>query len=247
MQNYYSYTNYNSNYRPSYSSPRNNKQYNTNKSPKRKTHKFRNISLFLLLVIVFGAIYVNYKSSPNKQIEYHSASSIIKSTGTIKTTKPKTNGAIATKTDLATANVCSDNTYAQNVIVIINYQHLWACAYNKAVFNSPVVTGYSGYAADITPVGVYHIFNKYTNVNLTGSDQLGSWNVHVDYWMPFLFNQYGAYGLHDANWVKPSQFGQISPSSKLASHGCVELPTPSAEWIYDWIKVGSTVTIQQAI
>ncbi len=238
MQNY-SYTNFNSNYRPSYS-PRD------NKSPRKKTHKFRNISLFLLLAIVFGAIYVNYKSSSDKQTEFHSVSSVIKSSGSIKTTKPKSSGAIATKTELATANVCSDNTYAQNVIVVINYQHLWACAYNKAVFNSPVVTGYSGFASDITPVGVYHIFNRYTNVNLTGSDQLGSWNVHVDYWMPFLFNQYGAYGLHDANWVKPSQFGQISPSSKLASHGCVELPTPSAKWIYDWIKVGSTVTIQQA-
>jgi lipoprotein-anchoring transpeptidase ErfK/SrfK len=62
--------------------------------------------------------------------------------------------------------------------------------------------------------------------------------------MPFLNNKYGTYGLHDATWRASTDFGNISPSSSLASHGCVEMPLAAAAWLFDWAAIGTTVTIQ---
>jgi lipoprotein-anchoring transpeptidase ErfK/SrfK len=62
--------------------------------------------------------------------------------------------------------------------------------------------------------------------------------------MPFLENQYGSYGFHDATWRSASDFGNISPDSSDASHGCVELPLATAKWLYSWAAIGTTVTIK---
>lgn len=141
-------------------------------------------------------------------------------------------------------NPCQGNQLQQMVLVSISKRHLWACQLSKQLYDSPVVTGYEGFAADLTPPGTYHIYGKETDQKLTGSDQLGSWNVYVYYWMPFLDNQYGQYGFHDATWRQPSAFGNISPNSTDASHGCVELPLSTAQWLYDWVQIGTTVVIQ---
>jgi lipoprotein-anchoring transpeptidase ErfK/SrfK len=99
-------------------------------------------------------------------------------------------------------------------------------------------------AADLTPVGTYHIYAKSTDVYLKGSDSTGSWDDYVNYWMPFLDNQYGSYGFHDATWRPADAFGNISPASADASHGCVECPLVTAKWLYDWSQVGTTVTVE---
>lgn len=196
---------------------------------KVKSHKLRHFLLFVILLTLIGGTIYSIKGTA-KTINYQATSNTLKSAGS----KP-----------IETAvNECVGNTLSKEVLVILSKQHLWACNYQTAIYNAPVVTGYTGNPSNLTPPGTYHIFNKYTNVNLTGSDDMGSWNVHVNYWMPFLFNQYGAYGLHDANWVKPSQFGHINTDTEQASHGCVELPEPTAKWIYNWVDVGTTVSIQ---
>jgi lipoprotein-anchoring transpeptidase ErfK/SrfK len=98
--------------------------------------------------------------------------------------------------------------------------------------------------ADLTPVGTYHIYAKEINLYLKGSDSTGSWNDYVNYWMPWLDNQYGQYGFHDATWRPDSAFGNISPYSSDASHGCVELPLATAKWLYNWAQIGTTVTVE---
>ncbi len=140
--------------------------------------------------------------------------------------------------------VCNGNTNPKQIIVILSLQHLWACNYNLVAYSSNVVTGYTGNPADVTPTGTYHIYTKETNVTLTGNDGVTSWHDPVSYWMPFLFNQYGAYGFHDATWRTPNQFGNISTSSPNASHGCVESPLNTAKWLYDWTQVGTPITIE---
>jgi lipoprotein-anchoring transpeptidase ErfK/SrfK len=99
-------------------------------------------------------------------------------------------------------------------------------------------------AADLTPTGTYHIQSKQTDLYLNGSDDTGSWHDHVYYWMPFLNNQYGTYGFHDATWRSDGDFGNIDPYSSNASHGCVELPLATAKWIYGWAPIGTQLTIQ---
>ncbi|MGC1176899.1 MAG: L,D-transpeptidase [Candidatus Saccharimonadales bacterium] len=140
-------------------------------------------------------------------------------------------------------NHCAGNTLQRYVIVSISERHLWACQFGHSVYDSPVITGMEKLVADRTPVGTYHIYAKQTNTTLTGSDSTGNWSDPVSYWMPFLDNQYGTYGFHDATWRSNDAFGRVDPNSSDASHGCVELPLATAKWLYSWAQVGTTVTI----
>jgi lipoprotein-anchoring transpeptidase ErfK/SrfK len=138
---------------------------------------------------------------------------------------------------------CATNTLSQLILVSISARHLLACNGSTSVYDSPVVTGDTEHADTLTPIGTYHIYAKETNKTLTGSDENGSWSDFVNYWMPFLDNQYGTYGLHDATWRDASAFGNIDPDSSTASNGCVELPLATAKWLYNWDSVGTTVEI----
>jgi len=139
---------------------------------------------------------------------------------------------------------CEGNDLAKQIIVSVSDRHLWACEYHKVVYNTPVVTGMEFLAADLTPRGTYKIYAKQTNVTLTGQDSTGKWSDPVYYWMPFLQNQYGTYGFHDATWRPNNAFGNIDPNSKDASHGCVELPLGASKWLYGWARVGTQVTVK---
>jgi hypothetical protein len=144
----------------------------------------------------------------------------------------------------AAPNPCASNSLSQLVLVSTSARHLWACDYTTEAYNSPVITGMDFLAADITPTGTYHIYAKETDTHLIGHDSTGSWNDYVYYWEPFLTNQFGEYGLHDATWRSSTDFGSISPGSNEASHGCVEMPLATAAWIYNWSQIGTTVTIE---
>lgn len=139
---------------------------------------------------------------------------------------------------------CASNSLDKLVIVSVGERHMWACQHHKVVYDSSAVTGIETYPATITPRGTYHINTKQTDTTLTGSDAAGSWNVNVHYWMPFLENEHGTYGFHDATWRPDSDFGNIDPNSKNASHGCVELPLNTSHWLYEWAPVGTTVIIK---
>ncbi len=139
---------------------------------------------------------------------------------------------------------CAGNSLTSLVLVRISQRRLWACESNLQLYASSVVTGMAMYPADITPIGTYHIYDKETDQDLKGCDSTGCWNDHVNYWMPWLSNQYGTYGFHDATWRPESAFGNISPNSANASHGCVELPLATAQWLYNWVQVGTTVQIE---
>jgi lipoprotein-anchoring transpeptidase ErfK/SrfK len=141
-------------------------------------------------------------------------------------------------------NHCADTDDAKVILISISQRHLWACADRKEQYDSAVVTGMENLPADLTPRGTFHIYSKQTNLYLTGSDSTGSWHDFVYYWMPFLTNQYGEYGFHDATWRKDGDFGRIDPYSSDASHGCVELPLTTAKWLYAWAVVGTTVVIK---
>lgn len=145
---------------------------------------------------------------------------------------------------ITSRDACDGNNLDKLILVSINQRHLWACNGSKSAYDTPVITGMSAYASTVTPAGTYHIYGKQTDTTLTGSDQTGSWNDPVSYWMPFLDNQYGTYGFHDATWRNSSEFGNVSADSSKASHGCVELPLGASKWLYNWSAVGTTVTIK---
>ena len=144
---------------------------------------------------------------------------------------------------------CSGNALAHEIIVSLSQQHMWACGGSRQAYDSSVVTGMAMYVADATPTGTYHIYVKQTNQSLSGCDTTGCWDDHVYYWLPFFTNKYGVYGFHDATWRSPSEFGRVNinapyTATEHGSHGCVEMPTTAAKWLYNWAPVGTTVKIE---
>lgn len=211
------------------------------KAAKRR-HLFRGkFFVVLLLAVVAGFLIRTYGHTTLSKLNQAA-----KSTGSSTVHKQQIPAPTTTPAAAAPAavNNCAGNTLEELVIVSISQRHLWACNQGTQVYDSPVVTGISYLAADLTPTGTYHIYAKETDQHLIGSDSTGSWDDYVYYWMPFLHNQYGNYGFHDATWRSPSDFGNISPDSPNASHGCVELPLATAKWLYGWAYVGTTVTIE---
>lgn len=187
--------------------------------------------IIAVLITVFLAKQADAPTVSNSQIS-NSTSTTKKST-----TAPKTQAAAST------VNHCSDNTNSRFVLVSVSARHMWACEASKTVYDSPVITGMEFLAADLTPRGTYQVYGKYTDTVLRGHDSTGSWNDPVSYWMPFLHNQYGSYGFHDATWRPSSAFGNVDPNSNQASHGCVELPLASAKWLFGWMQIGDSVTV----
>lgn len=127
---------------------------------------------------------------------------------------------------------CSTNTQAQFVIVSISAQHAWMCEANNQVASTAVTTGDVA-DNDATPLGSWHVQDRQTNRDLTGP----GYSDHVQYWVPFN----GDFGFHDASW-QTFPFGSDLYTTQ-GSHGCVHLPTPTMQWFYGWIQVGTLVTI----
>lgn len=116
----------------------------------------------------------------------------------------------------------------------LNKQHLWVWDNHTVIYDSPLTSGAT--AAGLgTVTGMFQIYLKKTNTHLVGRD----YNVPVKYWMPF----YLGYGLHDAVWRNGNFGGQ--DYIRGGSHGCVNLPDATAEWLYNWADVGTTVYIHK--
>ena len=79
-----------------------------------------------------------------------------------------------------------------------------------------------------TVTGQYNIYVKYRYADMSGP---GYYLADVPYVMYF----YKGYGLHGTYWH--SNFG--TPMS----HGCVNLPTGDAGWLFDWASVGTLVNV----
>ena len=89
----------------------------------------------------------------------------------------------------------------------------------------------NGAPATPTDIGTFHIYWKNPMMTMRGQNADGT-----DYetpnvpWSSF-FN--GGEALHGAYWRETWGYA--------ASHGCVNLPIPTAKWIYDWAPIGTPV------
>jgi lipoprotein-anchoring transpeptidase ErfK/SrfK len=104
-------------------------------------------------------------------------------------------------------------------------QQLAAYEGQKLVRLTPVSTGLP---RTPTPTGQYHIQFKLRYDDMSGADY---YLPNVPYVMYF----HGGYGIHGTYWH--AKFGQPM------SHGCVNVPTEVAEWLFDWATVGTMVNI----
>jgi len=212
---------------------------NQSKFKKRRGFGFILKTSAIIVVIIAGIlIYDHYKSNKTQT----TATNSTKTSVTKKAAAPATPAVAATTPPQP--NACASNSLAQLALVSISQRRMWACQGSNQVYTSLVITGMAKYAADVTPTGTFYIYAKERDLYLNGSDSTGSWHDYVYYWMPFLDNQYGAYGFHDATWRPDNAFGNISPDSDNASHGCVEMPLSAATWLYNWASVGTTVKVE---
>ncbi|HEY71933.1 MAG: hypothetical protein DRJ03_07065 [Chloroflexi bacterium] len=109
--------------------------------------------------------------------------------------------------------------------VNLSAQRVTAYAGNAPVRSTLVSTGLP---ATPTPTGRYRIYAKYVYDTMSGP---GYYLPNVPYSMYF----YRGYAIHGTYWH--SNFG------RRMSHGCINLPTSEAGWLYNWASVGTLVNI----
>ena len=109
--------------------------------------------------------------------------------------------------------------------VDLTHQMVYAYAGNTVVNSFLVSTGTWDHP---TVTGKYHIYVKLRYTDMSGPDYYLP-NV------PFTMYFYQGYGLHGTYWHH--NFG--TPMS----HGCVNLATPDAEWLYGFSSVGTLVNV----
>ena len=132
---------------------------------------------------------------------------------------------------LVTQPVTSDAAVSQAVAesrwieVRLAKQQLIAWQNGKVVMTTAISSGVKG-----TPTvrGNFRIQRKYASVRMRGP---GYDLPNVPYSMFF----HAGYALHGTYWH--NAFG------RPMSHGCVNLPTPKARWLYDWAPVGTLVVV----
>lgn len=136
---------------------------------------------------------------------------------------------------------------AKMIVVSTEAQSATAYEGGTQVYSTPVTTGGPELPTDH---GVFHIYEKIPNFTFHSPWPVGSPYYYlpsfVQYWMPF----YGGEGLHDASWR--SNFGpgsNLQPTDLgtgnyiLGTHGCVNLPTDAAAWVWNWAPLGTTVVV----
>ncbi|MDO4344922.1 MAG: L,D-transpeptidase family protein [Eubacteriales bacterium] len=155
---------------------------------------------------------------------------------------------IASNTAVEREPVYSQRGYSRNgmddlngtyVEVDLSAQYLWFYKDGSLVVESPIISGLPT-EDRATHTGVFTIPYKASPFNLVG--QGGgpgeSWDVEVEYWMPFDDGQ----GLHDATWQ--SAFGG-NTYMYAGSHGCINLPLDVAAVIYNYMEENVAILIYQ--
>ncbi|MBK8731173.1 MAG: L,D-transpeptidase family protein [Tetrasphaera sp.] len=89
----------------------------------------------------------------------------------------------------------------------------------------------NGAEATPTVTGTFSIYLKYATQTMRGANADGSSYESPD--VPWVAYFHGGYALHGAPWR--DSFGYTG------SHGCVNLPVPTAKQVYDWAPVGTVV------
>ncbi len=114
----------------------------------------------------------------------------------------------------------------KQIIVDVGEQRVYAYENGQLVRTSLVSTGLSYYP---TVIGDFSVYLKYESQTMSGP----GYNLPG---VPYVLYFYQGYSLHGTYWH--SNFG--TPMS----HGCVNMQTPEAQWVYNWAPIGTPVRVQ---
>jgi len=124
--------------------------------------------------------------------------------------------------------------------VDVNLSQFYAVAYdgNQPVYAAIITAGGSNGA---TPTGVFQVFSRVRNETMDSATVGIPKGAPGYYYLTNVqFTQYfkdGGYALHQNWWTPPGDFGSYS------THGCVGLLLPDAQWFWNFLSYGSTVSI----
>lgn len=121
----------------------------------------------------------------------------------------------------------------KRVSISIAKQELTYYMGNAAVATHAVSTGRPGYR---TPIGTFAILDKKPRAWSTSA------KLWMPYWMPFITTKYGLHELPEWPGGKKEGANQLG---KPVSGGCVRLGVGAAKELYDWVEVGTEVTISK--
>ena len=135
----------------------------------------------------------------------------------------------------------------QYILVSLSQQWLWAYQDGALVFANPVATGMRALR---TPPGTFHITYKLADTTFYSpwprSSPFYYTPEHINYALHF---RAGGFYIHDAPWRQMFGPGAQDPhatpdgGTESGSHGCVNMTTSAAAWLYQWASVGATVEV----
>jgi lipoprotein-anchoring transpeptidase ErfK/SrfK len=111
--------------------------------------------------------------------------------------------------------------------VNLTSQTLIAYENQTPVYRARVSSGLPQYP---TIAGTFRIYVKYEKADMSGGYGADAYYLPD---VPYVMYFHGDYGLHGTYWH--NNFG--TPMS----HGCVNLATPDAQWLFNWAPVGTRV------
>lgn len=121
----------------------------------------------------------------------------------------------------------SNPAFERWIDVDLSQQRLTAYEGQRPVYHSWISSGLPQYP---TVDGTFYIYVKYESADMSGGAGADAYFLPN---VPYVMYFHGSYGLHGTYWH--NNFGQPM------SHGCVNLPTPAAEWLFNWASVGTRV------
>ncbi|HUY98967.1 MAG TPA: L,D-transpeptidase family protein [Thermomicrobiaceae bacterium] len=126
--------------------------------------------------------------------------------------------------------------------VDVSLSQFYAVAYDdsRPIYAAIITAGGNG---GVTPTGVFHVQRRVRNETMDSATVGIPKGAPGYYYLTNVqFTQYfkdGGYALHQNWWTPPDQFGNYS------THGCVGLLLPDAQWFWNYLSIGSTVSIHQ--
>ncbi|HEX9746378.1 MAG TPA: L,D-transpeptidase [bacterium] len=115
----------------------------------------------------------------------------------------------------------------KHILISLTDQEMWVFEDDEIVQNFLVSTGVPGHR---TPVGHYKVRNQ----------ALSAYSQRYDAvmlsWMAISLD--GLYGMHALQGTS-----YLRHLGSVASHGCIRLSHEDAEWLYDWVDIGTEVEI----
>ena len=118
----------------------------------------------------------------------------------------------------------------KTILVSISEQAMWAFEGSDVVMKTYVSTGKERFD---TPTGTFYVNTKVPVQDMEGV--IGGEYYNVPEVPDVLYFTNVGHAIHGTYWHQ--NFGNPM------SHGCVNLPMETAEWLYDWTPVGTPVVI----